>query len=302
MKTTKTNKEYSDSFESPTGKESIFFKVSKCLDPDPLKPSLVLYIVHGAVEYHGRHQLLPHYLINSEKFNLSIVWMDFKGHGLSTGSRSHVDNFDDFCLDFIELINRDLGLVGEKILLGHSMGGLVVLRILISLLDRIQGKLSGAILSNPALRTKISSSALEDFIKKDLWVPKKMRLPRLVSGGDLTRDRLLTQQFHADGLVSHFLTFGLIQEIGKAMKETRQNAYYVETPCLFLLGGEDKIVDVEETKLFLKGMNPHLLTSHLYPHGHHELFNDLDRDKVFKDVETWLIKHHSPSSLPTASL
>jgi acylglycerol lipase len=59
-------------------------------------------------------------------------------------------------------------------------------------------------------------------------------------------------------------------------------------PTLVLQGGADHVVDPTGA-LELNVIAPHGMTRLLsYRDAYHELFNDLDRERVIKDVGNWL--------------
>jgi alpha-beta hydrolase superfamily lysophospholipase len=64
-----------------------------------------------------------------------------------------------------------------------------------------------------------------------------------------------------------------------------------QTPVLILHGEADKIVPVAFSKRLMELIpleDKKLIT---YPEAYHEIFNDIDREKTFTDVITWLDEH-----------
>jgi alpha-beta hydrolase superfamily lysophospholipase len=61
-------------------------------------------------------------------------------------------------------------------------------------------------------------------------------------------------------------------------------------PVLFLLSGEDKLVDPQVSKRIFEGMKSEDKTIIEYPEMYHALSIDLGREKVFKDILDWAQK------------
>jgi alpha-beta hydrolase superfamily lysophospholipase len=59
---------------------------------------------------------------------------------------------------------------------------------------------------------------------------------------------------------------------------------------LFLVSGQDELVDNETTMLFARGVASDFVTLKQYPDMKHELYNEVEREIVFHDVRTWLGK------------
>src|SRR5690606_41763528 len=82
----------------------------------------------------------------------------------------------------------------------------------------------------------------------------KLRLPNINSSLDLTSDKEKALSFDCDHLNCNFVTVKLGVELLSHSKKMTTLSYYLRTPSFFLLSGDDRIVDVETTKLFLSGV------------------------------------------------
>ena len=75
----------------------------------------------------------------------------FSGHGQSDGHRFHVDRFDTYVTDAIELMKEHRREVGEEkpfIMFGHSMGGLLATHCML----QVPELFTACILSSPCLK------------------------------------------------------------------------------------------------------------------------------------------------------
>ena len=91
----------------------------------PPEPTRVLILIHGYAEHAGRYDEMAMYFAQR---GFAVHAFDQVGHGRTAGARGHVDRFDrltDEVARFVDLVKLDHpGL--PVVLLGHSMGGLVV--------------------------------------------------------------------------------------------------------------------------------------------------------------------------------
>src|SRR4051794_38590145 len=111
-------------------------------------PRAALLLVHGIAEHSGRYEHVGDAFAADGIDTLSF---DLRGHGESGGRRGHIDSFDDFVDDVVELLaeRRDLGV--PVVLMGHSLGGLIAATAV------VQGRADPdlLILSAPALDAKV---------------------------------------------------------------------------------------------------------------------------------------------------
>ncbi|MBR0596786.1 alpha/beta fold hydrolase [Sinanaerobacter chloroacetimidivorans] len=93
---------------------------------EPKNPQIVVCLVHGIGEHAGRYDRIGEIF---KEAGISLLGMDLRGHGFSSGVRGHAACRKDIFADIDWLItyamNRYPGL--PVILYGHSMGGNLVL-------------------------------------------------------------------------------------------------------------------------------------------------------------------------------
>ncbi len=279
-------------FESSQGKAHCF---TKTLYPKTKLPKKIIHIIfqHGAVEYHKRHNELFDHLRDTIGKSVVISSMDLVGHGLSGGSRAYIEKFDYFVEDFLKFTRLFHHLYSEHEVethfIGHSLGGMVLIKTLVDKADQIPFKVSSVILTNPCIKPKID---LPPFLSNLslLFSSKlgKLRLPSLYDGFDLTGDRERAIAFNHDPLNSKFMTMKLGLEILKTSKTITPYSYYLKNPFFFLLSGDDSIVDNEKTKLFISGLDKTKTKVSLYPNSKHDLLNDKDRSQAFKEISHYI--------------
>ena len=248
-------------------------------------PRAAMIVAHGFSEHGGTHRHVAETLSN--RLDLDVIVVDFRGHGASPGRRGVVGRYEELTDDLtsvVEWIGRqrpDL----PRFLLGHSNGGQVVLRFVLE--NRIP--VEALILSNPALRVAMAIPPHKLWLGKLLrkyapWVTLKGRLKTEL----LTRDPEFQQAHRNDTLrhnrMSAPLFFGMLE--GGAMLIAR--AREIHTPTLMILGGQDPIVDPSAARELFDRLGSADKMLLFYPKMLHEPFNEVGREQVFDDVIRWI--------------
>jgi acylglycerol lipase len=170
------------------------------------------------------------------------------------------------------------------VLMGHSMGGLLALDYALAHPKSILG----LVLSAPAIR----STPPPGWKKMLASMAKAMAPTAGFSNGldesGISRDPEVLMARDQDPLVhnkiSPRLYFGLEDARQRVLAEARRLA----VPTLILQGAADRVVNPSGA-LELNGLAPHGMVRLItYRDGYHEVFNDLSRDEVIRDLVGWL--------------
>lgn len=259
--------------------------------PKAKLPKKIIHLVfqHGAIEYHQRHEEFFDSLRKEFGNKLVISCLDLVGHGFSGGARAYVDHFETYIEDFLKFIRTTHDLYSEHEvethLMGHSLGGLIVLKSMVDYADQIPFKVDSLILTNPCIKPKFT---LPNLVNE--WVLElsdklgRLRLPSLYNGFDLTTDRKRAIDFNHDQLNSHFMTMRMGAEIIKTCKQITPYAYYLDIPVFCILSGDDVIVDHKVTKLFLSGLDKAKVKELYYPDSKHDILNETCRNQIFEEI------------------
>lgn len=259
----------------------------QCFKPTQ-EPKAVLIFVHGLNEHLGRYSYPVEYFSKDYKLYL----FDFRGHGLSEGRRSYADKFTDLVEDlatFVEFVKEQEQ--GHKIfLVAHSMGGQVALNYLAT--HQPKG-LSGFITSSPNIRIAFPLNAFERFGGRILSrVFPRVMFPNHVSEHDLSRDPEAAKKYADDELVNSKVTARLGVEIVRNQENViMQYPPMIDLPAFMMHSGEDRVCDPKASEEFFEKLASRDKTLKIYEGAYHELFNEINRQEVFADMDTWLRNH-----------
>ena len=106
--------------------------------------------------------------------------------------------------------------------------------------------------------------------------------------GHLSRDPAVGPAYTADPLVHQVMTAGAWREIQWAQRVLPADAHRVEAPVLFLLAGEDRIVDSQLARAFADSLKTDVQVR-WYAEMYHEVLLDPQRDQVWTDTVAFLI-------------
>lgn len=243
-------------------------------------------LVHGLGEHMGRYNQLA-FVLQSAGF--AVQGYDHVGHGLSSGVRGDLATPHQLVDDLAAVvadIQHHKPRSEPLILLGHSMGGLVVARALAEKACHAEA----AVLSSPAF------GAFTNPVQKFLVAIMPRLLPHMRVGNGLklawlARDAKAVRAYREDRLVhdriSALLASWIIEEGEKAL----QQAPLWDTPALLMYAGQDYLVNPQGSMAFAKAAPEELLQTQCFNVMYHEIFNDPEKHLVFNKMNAWLDQH-----------
>jgi alpha-beta hydrolase superfamily lysophospholipase len=244
-----------------------------------------LVVVHGIGDHAGRYAEFGRRMAG---YGISTFAMDLRGHGLSDGRRGHVPAFDIY-LQELDRFRREVeGLADFRVplfLLGHSMGGLIALRYQ----EEYNTRFEGAIIISPWLATAMPIPRLKAAAANLL----SRLLPSLpfnsgIRADQLSRDHAVVEAYRSDPLVHGSITPRLFTEASTAMGFALQRSDRIQEPLLFLLAGDDRIVDTDRSVRFARSITATDTNVRVYPGAFHELLHEVDRAHIHREVRDWI--------------
>ncbi len=256
----------------------------------PESPVGTLLLIHGLAEHSGRYAATAKFLAHA---GWAVYACDLRGHGLSPDGhrpgRVHVNHFGDYALDVAALLARAKSQYPNlpRVILGHSMGGLIALCYALEHAD----ELSGAVISSPALGTHPDFQP-PLFLKLAVKVLSRLA-PRTFFKSDLdvtaiSRDPDVVRAYVSDPLVSEKVSARWYDSMMKAMTSVHQQAPTLRVPLLLMQSGDDRLVDPAAAGRWAESAPGDLVDLVVWDGLYHEMLNEPEKDRVRSRISEWL--------------
>jgi len=244
-------------------------------------PKGVVLATHGYAEHCGRYRELAHVIVDA---GWAALTYDVRGHGRSPGVRGFVERFGDYLEDLAAMQAAAHKLAPEGaplVLLGHSHGGLIVLRALAD--ERPPQHVKAAIVSSPYLALRLPVPAYKKVLARVASrVAPKLAQPNELRVEDLTSDPAKQKERLADKLCLDVATARWFTESSGAQDYVAAHAARIKIPTTWLVGGADPIADPTRSRDVASRVPG--ATYHDLVGLKHEVFNETDRGRVFAEV------------------
>lgn len=234
----------------------------------------VFLLVHGLGTYAGRWAAMAEF---------------FRENGISSYA-VNLPKLDSICAYYrgILCLRDTIGkeCPGKKIfLVGESLGGLA------SFIFSAEhpGSFAGLVCMSPAFGNRKKLSALKKLeIAGALLFAPLMRIDLPFDSAMCTRDVDCRRKLDSDPLEYRSATVRLIIEIMKGQAHAKSIADKLETPVLFLLSGEDKIVDPQASRDIFSRLAVKDKALQEFNGMYHALSIELGKEAVFDAVLKWI--------------
>lgn len=250
-------------------------------------PKAVVLLAHGYAEHAGRYE---HVAARLTQAGYAVYAIDHWGHGRSDGTPGFVPRFSAFSDGMAELLTLvEINHAGTpRLLLGHSMGGLIATLFLI---DRQQA-FAAAALSGPAILPAVPPSRFTVWISRFL----SRFFPRLgvlaLDANGVSRDPAVVAAYLADPLVyTGKIGARLGKEFMDAMNAAQAGAYKISLPILFQHGEVDSLAAADGSRFLFDHVASADKTLKIYPGLFHEIYNEPERSAVLDDLIGWFDAH-----------
>lgn len=219
---------------------------------------------------------------------LAVYALDLRGRGRSEGERFYVEKMEDYISDIDALVTmakaQEPGL--PLFLLGHSAGGVVSC---VYTLEH-QAKLAGLICESFAHELPAPDLVL-NLLKGVSYIAPHTGVFKL-NNADFSRDPKVVEAMNLDPLIHDenqpAQTAAVLVRADKRLKE---EFHLITLPLLILHGTLDKATKPSGSQHFYAQAGSTDKTLKLYQGHFHDLLNDIDKEIVIADIQTWIDAH-----------
>lgn len=256
---------------------------------EPSAPKAVFIAIHGGMAHAGDYCTPALYF---KERGYATVSYDMVGHNRQKKVTIH--NFEQFLDDlsvFIEWTKETYPNL-PIIMLGHSMGSLILTHYGLRRMRTADPLIKGFVMSSPYYANAIKLPAIMESMSGILSrLTPKLAVPIEDFTDQLTHDAAITARHHADAADDYRATavsarFGA--ELLKAQQYLPNNISNWNHPAFFVIAGDDKLADAQETQRLISLIDSKYVTSHYYPENYHENFNETNREEIFALIEEWI--------------
>ncbi|MBA3939784.1 MAG: alpha/beta hydrolase [Sphingopyxis sp.] len=250
-------------------------------------PKAVVLLAHGYAEHAGRYAHVAKRLTDA---GYAVYAVDHWGHGKSDGEGGFVPRFSAFLdgmrelLTLVEVNHPDT----PRLLLGHSMGGLIATLFLVERQDAFVA----AALSGPAILPAEPPSRFTVWISRFLsrFFPRLGVLSLDATG--VSRDPAVVAAYQADPLVyGGKIGARLGKEFMDAMAVAQADAPKIALPILIQHGETDRLTAPAGSRYLFANVGSTDKRLEIYPGLFHEIYNEPERDAVLDDLIGWFDAH-----------
>jgi acylglycerol lipase len=227
-----------------------------------------------------------------------VTALDLRGRGKSEGERYYAETIDEYVsdlsltIDFARAQHPDLPLY----LLGHSAGGVTSATYALDYQDRIDG----LICESFAFRVYAPNFALKLLEGASHFVPHAHVLTLKME--DFSRDPDWVAQLRADPLIAgESQPVATVAAFARAGERFEREFPRITLPVFILHGTADKATRPDGSEQFHRETGSADKTLKLYEGHYHDLLNDVGREEVFADVDSWINARLSQSAPAQAS-
>lgn len=249
----------------------------------------LLVIVHGLAEHSGRYEHVAKFFASH---GYLVGTFDLRGHGKSEGKRSLIRSFDSYLNDLGIFLQRARQRIGEKpaFLLGHSMGGTIVSKYMLTRQLDMKGIIiTGGLIKLPQNIPLILSPVVSLIASIFPEMPTFA-----LAAGDVSRVPEVVEKYDNDALNYRGKLPAITgAELSKACTFIQKNSQKTTPPVLIMSGSEDTMVNPQGSHILYDNLLTKDKTLKVYEGLHHEILNEPEQPQVMEDILSWMEEHLS---------
>lgn len=257
----------------------------------------VVCIVHGQAEHVSRYDQVAAEL---NAIGGLVFGPDHRGQGRSGGSPSHVECFEQYTGDLLDVLRDYADHLGPErgpeavpwFLWGHSMGGLITLTYLLD--HEADVPLRGAVVSAPLIGLVVEVGPLKRFAVRALAkILPRLQVPSGLPPETISRDPEQVKAYVEDARRIAPITPGWAVAMEDAIERVQVGVAKVGLAMHWYHGSGDLVCDAEATReLFASLPDPvgNDQSFEMWPGYYHELHNEPPelRKPVIESIHRWL--------------
>ena len=238
----------------------------------PNGKSIVLF--HGGHEHSGR---FPELVERLGRERVTYFAWDARGHGRSPGPRGYARSLPEVARDadtFFRHLTEVHGLsLSNTVLLGHSVGSVVV----IAYVQEYKPPVRGMILGSPALHVRTYVPFDRAVLRLFLRFQPDGFINSYVVARMLTHDPEEIQAREIDPLIARPIAARMLLDILVEGQRLIRQAPEITLPTLILSAGRDCVVQLADQRAFFERLGSAKKEMVVYPGFFHEVFHEKDR-------------------------
>jgi alpha-beta hydrolase superfamily lysophospholipase len=256
------------------------YGVQWCADEHP---EAVVAFVHG----HGDHsRRYDEWFSKMTDRNLSVLSLDYRGHGRSQGKRGVIRHFDDLLQDVSLLHEKAIALFPgiPVVLYGHSMGATIVLSYIL----RSPTHPDLAIATSPWLKMKYSPKKwLSLIIRVGNRIIPYLTFKTGLRSSDFSTFEGFAEKREKDEFVHSKISARLFSEVEKESGWIQTHFAEIKTPLLLMQGRDDRIMTNTATRKLNEGA-PGQVNYREWKNAGHQLHNSERSNDVMDYLIDWI--------------
>ncbi|GCE31710.1 lysophospholipase [Dictyobacter alpinus] len=249
----------------------------------------ILLILHGLGGHGGWYVDMANELFMR---GLTVYTVDHRGFGNSKGEPGHIDLYQQYVRDIVQIIReiKQRHPEARLYILGHSMGGIFATHVAAAYGDL----LNGVLFLNPWIQdtSRLAPGTTLSILAGGLV---KSRKRWRVGGGHegMTTNADAARMLDEDPYWVRDLSATFLLQILRMRLATLTKAKQVRIPALVLQAEGDKVVVQAATRKFYDTLASSDKEWKTYPGWYHDTEFEDDRTQLDTDIATWIEAHRS---------